>query len=81
MLGARPLLTATTRLHVRYSPRGADPLLQIPRLIVTQSIHRQMSTVTKAPFIFYTEGTPNGRKVAVYLEELKSIYGDKVAYE
>ena len=40
-----------------------------------------MSTTAKAPFIFYTEGTPNGRKVSVYLEELKGIYGDKVAYE
>ena len=33
------------------------------------------------PFILYTEGTGNGKKVSVYLEELKSIYGDKVAYE
>ena len=40
-----------------------------------------MSTTTKSPFILYTEATPNGRKVSVYLEELKSIYGDKVAYE
>jgi hypothetical protein len=40
-----------------------------------------MSTATKAPFILYTEGTPNGKKVSVHLEELKSIYGDKVAYE
>jgi len=40
-----------------------------------------MSTTTKAPFILYTEGTPNGKKVSVYLEELKSIYGDKVAYD
>lgn len=40
-----------------------------------------MSTAAKAPFILYTEGTPNGKKVSVYLEELKSIYGDKVAYE
>ena len=40
-----------------------------------------MSTTTKAPFILYTEVTPNGKKVSVHLEELKSIYGDKVAYE
>lgn len=40
-----------------------------------------MSTATKSPFVLYTEGTPNGKKVSVYLEELKSIYGDKVAYE
>lgn len=40
-----------------------------------------MSTAAKPPFILYTEATPNGRKVSVYLEELKSIYGDKVAYE
>lgn len=44
-------------------------------------IHRQMSTAAKAPFILYTEGTPNGKKISVYLEELKSIYGDKVAYD
>ena len=40
-----------------------------------------MTTATKAPLILYTDGTPNGRKVSVHLEELKSIYGDKVAYE
>jgi len=40
-----------------------------------------MSTVTKAPFILYTDATPNGRKAAVHLEELKSIYGEKVAYD
>ena len=40
-----------------------------------------MSTTTKAPFILYTEVTPNGKKVSVHLEELKGIYGDKVAYE
>ena len=36
---------------------------------------------TNKPFILYTEGTGNGKKVSVCLEELKSIYGDKVAYE
>ena len=40
-----------------------------------------MSTASKAPLILYTEGTANGWKISVYLEELKSIYGDKVAYE
>lgn len=40
-----------------------------------------MSTDTEVPFILYTEGTPNGKKVSIHLEELKSIYGDKVAYE
>ena len=40
-----------------------------------------MSTATKAPLILYTEATPNGRKVSVHLEELKSIYGDNAAYE
>jgi hypothetical protein len=40
-----------------------------------------MATVTKPPFILYTDATPNGRKVSVHLEELKSVYGDKVAYE
>ena len=40
-----------------------------------------MSTITKSPFIFYMDGTPNGKKISVYLEELKSVYGDKVAYE
>ena len=40
-----------------------------------------MSTITKPPFVLYTEGTPNGRKASVYLEELKSIYGNRVAYE
>lgn len=27
------------------------------------------------PFLFYTAGTPNGRKVAILLEELKAAYG------
>ena len=41
-----------------------------------------MSTTAKAPFILYTEATPNGKRVSILLEELKSIYGDaKVAYE
>ena len=40
-----------------------------------------MSTTSEAPFVLYTERTPNGRKVSVHLEELKGIYGDKVAYE
>jgi glutathione S-transferase len=33
------------------------------------------------PFLLYTAGTPNGRKVSVFLEELKTIYGSKVDYE
>jgi hypothetical protein len=74
------LLTATTRLRVRFPPKFESPP-RISRLTPAQSIHRQMSTAAKAPFILYTEGTPNGKKVSVYLEELKSIYGDKVAYE
>ena len=40
-----------------------------------------MSTTAKAPLVLYTEGTPNGKKVSVHLEELKGIYGDKAAYE
>jgi len=40
-----------------------------------------MSTAVRVPLILYTDGTPNGRKVSVHLEELKNIYGDKVAYE
>jgi len=69
-------ITALTRLQVR---RRSSP--RIPRLTLTQSIRRHMSTAAKSPLILYTEGTPNGKKVAVHLEELKSIYGDKVAYE
>jgi glutathione S-transferase len=33
------------------------------------------------PFVLYTAGTPNGRKVSVFLEELRAVYGDKVDYE
>ncbi|OAX44279.1 glutathione S-transferase [Rhizopogon vinicolor AM-OR11-026] len=33
------------------------------------------------PFLLYTAGTPNGRKVSVFLEELKAIYGTKVDYD
>ena len=75
----RSLLTATTRLHVRRSFNDRSSAV-VPRLILTQSIHKQMSFTNK-PFILYTDGTPNGKKVSVYLEELKGIYGDKVAYE
>ena len=36
----------------------------------------------KKPFLLYTAPTPNGRKVTVFLEELKEAYGkDKVDYE
>lgn len=41
-----------------------------------------MSEETKQPpFLLYTAPTPNGRKVTVFLEELKAVYGDTVAYE
>lgn len=41
-----------------------------------------MSEETKQPpFLLYTAPTPNGRKVTVFLEELKAVYGDAVAYE
>ncbi|KAG0704305.1 thioredoxin-like protein [Suillus ampliporus] len=33
------------------------------------------------PFVLYTAGTPNGRKVSVFLEELKAIYGSKLDYD
>lgn len=33
------------------------------------------------PFVLYTAGTPNGRKVSVFLEELRAVYGEKVDYE
>ena len=40
-----------------------------------------MSTTAKAPFVLYTEASPNGKRVSILLEELKSIYDAKVAYE
>lgn len=33
------------------------------------------------PFVLYTAGTPNGRKVSVFLEELRAVYGEKVDYD
>ena len=30
---------------------------------------------TSKPFLLYTAGTPNGRKVSIFLEELKAVYG------
>lgn len=33
------------------------------------------------PFVLYTAGTPNGRKVSVFLEELRAVYGEKVGYD
>lgn len=45
---------------------------------------RNMSTVHTSkpkPFVLYTAGTPNGRKVSVFLEELRAVYGEKVDYE
>jgi len=32
------------------------------------------------PIMLYTAGTPNGRKVSVYLEELKAVYGTEYEY-
>ncbi|EIW80938.1 glutathione S-transferase [Coniophora puteana RWD-64-598 SS2] len=37
--------------------------------------------MSSKPLLLYTAPTPNGKKVSVYLEELKAIYGDKVAYD
>lgn len=49
---------------------------------------RNMSAVTipvhvskPKPFVLYTAGTPNGRKVSVFLEELRAVYGEKVDYD
>lgn len=39
---------------------------------------RGMSLATspaRQPLLLYTAGTPNGRKVSVLLEELKTLYG------
>lgn len=36
---------------------------------------------TEKPFLFYTFGTPNGRKVSVLLEELKAAYGLDYEYD
>jgi len=36
---------------------------------------RHLSSVPNKPLILYTAGTPNGRKVSVFLEELKAAYG------
>lgn len=55
-----------------------------------QNALNRLSSVTRSlttshnmskPFLLYTAGTPNGRKVSVFLEELKTIYGSKVDYE
>ena len=70
-------VTAATGLSVRY-PNPPSP---ISPLTFNQLIHRKMSTAAKAPFILYTEATPNGKKISAHLEELKSTYGDKVKYE
>ncbi|KAH7922043.1 glutathione S-transferase [Leucogyrophana mollusca] len=37
--------------------------------------------MSSKPFLLYTAGTPNGRKVSVFLEELKAIYGSAVDYD
>ncbi|KAJ7147516.1 glutathione S-transferase [Mycena crocata] len=36
---------------------------------------RYSSTMASKPIMLYTVGTPNGRKVSVFLEELKAAYG------
>ncbi|KIJ64470.1 hypothetical protein HYDPIDRAFT_175448 [Hydnomerulius pinastri MD-312] len=41
----------------------------------------QVGALVAKPFLLYTYGTPNGRKVSVFLEELKAIYGSKVDYD
>lgn len=47
------------------------------------SVARSLSTSRNMskPFVLYTAGTPNGRKVSVFLEELKAIYGSKLDYD
>jgi len=53
----------------------------LPRLAgITRSLSHtaRMSTATaqtSKPFLLYTAGTPNGRKVSILLEELKAQYG------
>ena len=69
-------------MRTLFARRAVDPHHEsLSQLTLAQLIYRQSSTVARSPFVLYTDGTPNGRKVSVYLEELKRIYGDKVAYE
>ncbi|KIM43339.1 hypothetical protein M413DRAFT_444170 [Hebeloma cylindrosporum] len=55
------------------------------RTLLSSCFKRRQTTAGAAsanvrrPFLLYTGGTPNGRKVSVYLEELRDAYG--VDYE
>lgn len=52
---------------------SSDSDVSSPSLSTTDG--RDLSSVEGNPFLFYTAGTPNGRKVAILLEELKEEYG------
>ncbi|KAJ6508908.1 putative theta class glutathione s-transferase [Mycena sanguinolenta] len=39
------------------------------------TFRHQYATMASKPIMLYTVGTPNGRKVSVFLEELKAAYG------
>jgi hypothetical protein len=53
-------------------------LLPLGTAASKRHIHAHVTPAEK-PFLLHTAGTPNGRKVSVYLEELKAAYG--VQYE
>ena len=54
-------------------PLLGAPLLQA-RLGLRTFAHSSFEVGTKNPLLLYTFGTPNGRKVSTYLEELKASY-------
>ncbi|KAG1872314.1 glutathione S-transferase [Suillus subalutaceus] len=59
-------------------------LNSVARSLSLNTFTRNMSTVPAPkpkPFVLYTAGTPNGRKVSVFLEELRAVYGEKVDYD
>ncbi|KAG1848731.1 glutathione S-transferase C-terminal-like protein [Suillus subalutaceus] len=59
-------------------------LSSVARSLSFNTFTRNVSTAPApkpTPFVLYTAGTPNGRKVSVFLEELRAVYGEKVDYD
>ena len=50
-------------------------LAGITRSLSQTTIMTTAAAQTNKPFLLYTAGTPNGRKVSILLEELKAVYG------
>jgi hypothetical protein len=61
-----PSLSLTTTTNTTTRPQHR---------LYTAATATAMATKTDKPVVLYTQGTPNGIPISVYLEELKDKYG------